>query len=100
MGLTFENDPLFPERVNTEFVSVVNSHTLQMRVWERGSGDPGPAELGHVRRPLRPCCAAIARKGETVTVRLKGGELSICYTEDAVLMTGEAKKVFEGVIEI
>ncbi len=50
IGPDFEYDPLFPERVNAEFVKVVNDHTLRMRVWERGVGKPGPAAPAPVRR--------------------------------------------------
>ena len=39
IGPKFEHDPIFPERVNTEFIKVIDSHTLKMRVWERGSGE-------------------------------------------------------------
>ena len=100
LGPVFENDPLFPERVNTEFVSVVNNHTLQMRVWERGSGETWACGTGACAAAVAAVLCGHCKKGETISVRLRGGELSIRYTDEAVLMTGEAKKVFEGVVEI
>lgn len=100
IGPLFEYDPIFPERVNTEFVTVVNRTTLKMRVWERGSGETWACGTG-------ACAAAVAAvlnghcpENEEITVRLKGGNLSIRYTKDTVFMTGNAVKVFEGTVEI
>ena len=99
VGPEFEYDPLFPERVNTEFVTVVGENTIKMRVWERGSGETWACGTG-------ACAAAVAcvlngycKKGEDITVLLKGGQLTICYTDETVYMTGECEKVFEGVVE-
>ncbi len=99
-GPLFEHDPLFPERVNTEFVSVIDKNTLKMRVWERGSGETWACGTG-------ACAAAVAavengfcNKNEDITVRLKGGTLIIRYTDDTVYMTGGARKVFEGCVEV
>lgn len=100
IGPAFEKDPLFPERVNTEFVKLIGERTLQMRVFERGSGETFACGTG-------ACAAAVAavenghcRKGEDITVRLRGGELIINYTDDAVLMTGPATEVFSGEINV
>ena len=100
VGSQFEYSPLFPERVNVEFVSVIDSHTLKMRVWERGSGETLACGTG-------ACAAAVAavlnghcEKGEDVKVKLKGGDLTINYTDEAVMMTGKAVKIFRGIIEL
>ena len=100
IGPRFERDPLFPERVNTEFIQVVDSRTLKMRVWERGSGETMACGTG-------ACAAAVAAvengfcpMGEDITVRLRGGDLVINYTKDRVLMTGEAVEVFTGEVTI
>ena len=100
IGPVFENCELFPERVNTEFVRVIDDHALRMRVWERGSGETWACGTG-------ACAAAVAAvengfcpKGEDITVKLKGGDLVINYTDDAVFMTGEAIKVFDGYVEL
>ena len=77
VGPKFEWDPLFPERVNTEFVEVLDSRTLSMRVWERGSGETMACGTG-------ACAAAVAAvengfcpMGEDITVKLRGGDLVI-----------------------
>lgn len=99
-GPEFEFNKLFPERVNTEFVEIINENTLKMRVWERGSGETMACGTG--------ACACVAaavannhcKKNTLITVKLKGGDLQIKYTDDAVFMTGGAVKVFEGDVEI
>ncbi len=101
LGPKFETDPLFPERVNTEFVRVLDDHTLRMRVWERGSGETWECGTG-------ACAAAVAaiengycRRGEEITVKLRAGELKIRYRDDgSVSLYGNAVKVFEGDVEI
>lgn len=101
IGPAYENHPLFPERVNTEFIKVLDSHTIQMRVWERGSGETWACGTG-------ACAAAVAsvengyfRRGEEITVKLRGGDLYITYTEDGtVLMRGPAQTVFTGEIDV
>ena len=98
LGPKFEKAPLFPERGNTEFVKLLPDGTLCMRVYERGSGETFACGTG-------ACAAAVAavengfkKKGEPITVRLRGGELTVVYTDDAVLMTGPATEVFSGEI--
>jgi diaminopimelate epimerase len=100
VGEKFETDKLFPERVNTEFVEVVNENTLKMRVWERGSGETLACGTG-------ACAAAVAAVlnghcliGEDIRVILSGGDLIINYTDECVRMTGSANKTFEGVVEL
>lgn len=100
IGIKFEHNPIFPERVNTEFVKVIDRNTIQMRVWERGSGETLACGTG-------ACAAAVAavengfcNKGEDIKVRLLGGELVIHYTDDVIFMTGNAVKTFEGVVII
>ena len=100
VGPQFENCKLFPERVNTEFVQIINESTLKMRVWERGSGETWACGTG-------ACAAAVAavengycKKGAKIRLLLRGGELEIVYTDDAVFMTGGAQKVFEGTVEV
>jgi len=101
IGPAFENHPIFPERVNTEFIKVLDSHAIQMRVWERGSGETWACGTG-------ACAAAVAsvkngyfKNGEEITVKLKGGDLFITYSSDGtVLMRGAAETVFTGEIDI
>lgn len=101
IGPAFENHPIFPERVNTEFIKVFDDHTIQMRVWERGSGETWACGTG-------ACAAAVAsvkngyfKNGEEITVKLRGGDLFITYNADGtVLMRGAAETVFTGEIDI
>ncbi len=101
IGPAFENHPIFPERVNTEFIKVLDNHTIQMRVWERGSGETWACGTG-------ACAAAVAsvkngyfKNGEEITVKLRGGDLFITYSTDGtVLMRGAAETVFTGEIDI
>ncbi len=100
IGPHFENHPAFPDRVNTEFVKVIDDHTLQMRVWERGSGETWACGTGACATAVAACENGYCRKGEDITVRLRGGDLVINYTDDTVVMTGPATTVFEGTVEV
>ena len=99
IGPKFENAPIFPERVNTEFVRVVDPTTLRMRVWERGNGETFACGTG--------ACAAVAAavenglcpKGEDVTVKVTGGDLIVNYRDDGITLSGDTKLVFDGVTE-
>ena len=97
IGPAFEHAPYFPDRVNTEFVQVHNDHEINMRVWERGSGETLACGTG--------ACASVAacylngRTGTQVMVHLRGGDLAVELGEDGcIYMTGPATTVFEGEI--
>lgn len=100
IGPLFEGHPCFPERVNTEFVRIIDEHTAEMRVWERGSGETLACGTG-------ACAVAVASilngyvNGE-VTVKLLGGDLKISWDqeENIVYMTGPAAVVFDGEINV
>ncbi|MBO4241810.1 MAG: carbamoyl-phosphate synthase large subunit [Clostridiales bacterium] len=100
LGPLFETDPIFPERVNTEFIKVIDKNTLKMRVWERGSGETLACGTGACAAVVAACLNGYCNKGEDVRVILRGGELVIRYTDEAVYMTGNCEKVFDGSIEI
>jgi diaminopimelate epimerase len=102
IGPSFEFHPFFPDRVNTEFVKVIDRHTVQMRVWERGSGETMACGTG-------ACAVAVASilnnkvDGDApVTVKLLGGDLEIFWDRSAnqVYMTGPAASVFDGEIDV
>ena len=99
IGPHFENHSAFPQRINTEFVKVIDSNTLQMRVWERGSGETWACGTGACATVVAAVENGYCKKGEDVTVHLRGGDLIINYTDERVLMTGPATKVFDGTIE-
>ena len=98
IGPYFESHERFPKRTNTEFVKVIDRNTVQMRVWERGTGETLACGTG--------CCATVVAcilnglTDDTVTVKLLGGDLEITWDREAdlVYMTGPATTVFEGEI--
>ena len=100
MGPKFEYNPLFPERVNVEFIEVVDERTLKVRVWERGSGETMACGTGACASAVAACLNGYCKKGEDITVKLRGGDLVINYTDDGVQMTGSADTVFTGIVEI
>ena len=100
IGPSFENLDLFPERVNTEFVKVIDRKTLKMRVWERGSGETHACGTGSCATVVAAILNGYCDYGENVTVKLIGGELNIvCNKDMKVFMTGKATKVYDGVYE-
>ncbi len=97
-GPEFENHKVFPDRVNAEFVRVIDKNTLDMRVWERGSGETWACGTGSCASAAAACAMGYCGYGEDITVILKGGKLVINVTEENVLMTGPAVKVCDGVV--
>jgi diaminopimelate epimerase len=100
IGPKFEHHALFPKRVNTEFIQVVNPTELNMRVWERGSGETWACGTG-------ACAAAVAavlnhKAGRRVSIHLRGGDLEIEWraADNHVYMTGPAAEVFNGTMEV
>ena len=100
IGPSFENHKRFPDRINTEFVHVLNRNTVEMRVWERGSGETMACGTG-------ACAVAVASilngfTEDEVTVKLLGGDLKIFWDrkENLVYMTGPATTVFDGEIRL
>ena len=99
IGPLFENDPLFPERVNTEFVKVIGKNALKMRVWERGSGETMACGTGACAAAAAACACGKCDAAQDILVQLRGGDLVI-HVGETVFMTGEAEKVFSGEVEI
>jgi diaminopimelate epimerase len=100
LGPKFDFHKIFPERVNTEFVHVVDRNHIEMRVWERGSGETLACGTGACASVV--ACVLNGLTEKEVTVSLLGGTLKIRYDKEqnTVFMTGPAVKVFEGEIEI
>ena len=96
VGVKFENHERFPKRVNTEFVNVLDRHTAQMRVWERGSGETLACGTGACA--VAVACALNGLTEDEVTVKLLGGDLQIKWDREknTVYMTGPAEVVFDG----
>lgn len=100
-GSAFEHSALFPERVNAEFVSVINETTLRCRVWERGSGETWACGTGACAAVVAAILNGYCKKGETVTVKLLGGDLHVTVREDdTVHMFSTVKMIFEGTTEL
>ena len=99
IGPRFEHAPYFPERTNTEFVRVVNPSTIKMRVWERGSGETMACGTGACAAVAAAVANGLCEKGRDITVRVKGGELIVHYTDEGVTLTGDAKLVYTGEFE-
>jgi len=99
IGSKIENHPLFPRRVNVEFVQILGKDHLYQRTWERGSGETLACGTG-------ACAVAVAshlngKTGRQVKIDLRGGSLEIAWTDQGnVLMTGSAREVFSGVVEV
>ena len=99
IGPDFEHHPAFPERVNTEFINVLGTHELKMRVWERGSGETWACGTGTCAAAVAAVLNGFCPKNEDILVHLRGGDLTIRYTDETVWMTGPAVAVFEGTVE-
>ena len=99
-GPAFEHHAAFPERVNTEFVRVDGRNELTMRVWERGSGETWACGTGACAVATAGVLNGFCDAGAEITVHLRGGDLSVSYTPEAVYMTGPAAFAFTGEVEI
>ena len=86
IGTYFENHPLFPDRINTEFVEVIDNKTLKMRVWERGSGETLACGTGACATVVAAVLNKHCKVDEEVTVHLRGGDLKITYKSDGTVM--------------
>jgi diaminopimelate epimerase len=98
VGPGFEMNPVFPDRVNTEFVEVIDRTHVNMRVWERGSGETYACGTGACATAV--ACVLNDKTDDEVTVTLLGGSLKIKWDrqENVVYMTGPARTVFEGIL--
>ena len=101
LGPKFENHELFPNRINTEFVEVIDEHTLKMRVWERGSGETISCGTGTCAVTVAAVLNGYCKQGEEVEVQIRGGRLYDTYQKNGeVLMKGPAAVVFDGEITV
>lgn len=100
IGPEFENNRVFPERVNTEFIQVLSPTHLKMRVWERGSGETLACGTGACASVVAAVLCGHCRRDSEITVSLRGGDLFITYRADGnIYMRGAAVKVYDGVFE-
>jgi len=99
LGPEFEYADIFPDRVNTEFVRVVDRNTLRVRVWERGSGETLACGTGACAAAVAAVENGLCQGGRDITVKLPGGDLLVNYSDGRVVLTGGAAFVFEGSFE-
>ena len=99
LGPVFENAPLFPQRVNAEFVRVVNATTLRMRCFERGSGETMACGTGACAAAAAAIENGLCKAGAEITVLVPGGKLLVRYAPDGVVLTGKVEQVFEAETE-
>ena len=100
LGSMIEHDPLFPARVNVEFVQVIDRQTIRMRVWERGSGETMACGTGACAAVVAAILNGHCDADKEIRVLAPGGELMVRYAEDQVIMTGGAAKVYDGIVEL
>ena len=101
VGSEFENCEYFPEGINTEFIRVINKVTIKMRVWERGSGETWACGTGACAAVVAAVLAGYCEKDTNVTVKLRGGDLTVNYHSDGEIeLMGNVKTVYEGMFEI
>ncbi len=100
IGPSFENHERFPDRVNSEFIRVIDRKHIRMRVWERGSGETLACGTGSTASAV--ACMMLGLTDDTVEVQLTGGNLEISWDRESghVYMTGPAVEVFSGEIEL
>ena len=99
-GPAFEHDPLFPDRINAEFVRVLGKTELRVRVWERGNGETMACGTGACAAVVAAVENGYCEAGRDVTVHLPGGDLTVRYADGRVTLTGSAVMVYEGTFEI
>lgn len=100
IGSKLSSHRIFPEGVNVEFVSKVDSENLTMRVWERGSGETLACGSGACASVVAAIENGFCEKSKDIAVHLRGGKLIVNYSDKGVFLTGNAIKVFEGEIEV
>ncbi len=99
IGPKFENADIFPERTNTEFVRVVNENTLKMRAYERGNGETYSCGSGACAAVVAATEKGLIKKNRDVTVKVKGGDLTVNYSEDGITLSGDTVLVYKGEFE-
>ena len=100
IGPMFEHHSAFPERTNTEFVRVVNSHELKMRTWERGNGETPACGTGACAAAVAAVLNGYCPLNEDITVQVRGGTLHVKYTGESIFLTGNTMLCYEGTVEI
>ena len=98
IGPIFETAPLFPERINVEIAQMVKRNHVRMRVWERGGGETMASGTGACATAVAAVLLGYCDKNTDIKVEVRGGVLTIRYTDETVYMTGDCVKVYEGAV--
>ncbi len=99
IGPAVENHPLFSERINAEFVRVISPNSLDIRIWERGSGETLACGTGVSASVAAAVRLGICKKNTRVGVRVRGGLLAVEVTDDGIFLTGPCTTVYHGFVE-
>ncbi len=100
-GPLFENHEMFPQRINTEFVQILNEKHLKMRVWERGSGETLACGTGACASVVAATINGYCQKNTEIQIQALGGKLSVKWCEnDDVYLSGDAVEVYRGKINL
>ncbi len=100
IGKKFETHPIFPNKVNVEFVQIINDEELSLKVWERGAGETLACGTGACASVVSSVLNKFVKKNQLITVHLPGGDLKIKWADDNhVYMTGPSEKIFEGDVD-
>lgn len=100
LGVKFENHSAFPERINTEFVKVTGKNHIEMRVWERGSGETLACGTGACAAAVAAVLNGLCDKNVDITVSLSGGDLTVTYTDRTIYLYGATELSFVGEIKL
>lgn len=99
IGPLFENAEIFPDRTNTEFVRVVNSTTLKMRTFERGNGETSACGTGAAAAVVAAVKNGLCKMNTDITVKVRGGDLTVNYSETELTLSGDTVLIYEGIAE-
>jgi len=100
IGPMFETASIFPERVNFEIAQMIKRNHMRVRVWDRGGGETMASGTGACATAVAAVLLGYCDKNTDIKVEVRGGILTIKYTDETVYMTGNCVKVFEGTVEI
>ena len=100
IGPLFENNSVFPKRVNTEFVRIAGPNAIKMRTWERGNGETPACGTGACAAAIAAVLTGHCHFNEDITVKVRGGDLIVKYTGTTVYLTGATSLIYEGSVEI
>ena len=99
VGPAIETDPLFPERVNVSFATVLERNIIKMRVWERGIGETVACGTGACAVAVAAVENGLCDRDTDISVHLPGGELVVRYEQNGLVwLTGDATRDFEGLM--